>query len=202
MHFSRSTSSSPHYCVELGRKGNRRSSRDGVLSKTIVRSPDGLEPVLGYHIAGEILGSDGIDAGVHACEAVALEDADVCALPFHKMEELARRHLLFQHNLHRQLSHEVGRLYTSILMRGLMRGEQRLIAFLLDLAVRYQTLGYSSSEFILTVSRREIAALLGLQLETVSRLFSNLHREGMIQTQGRAVKLLDRTALQRLMAGD
>jgi CRP/FNR family transcriptional regulator len=168
--------------------------------KTIARSPDGLEQVVGYHIAGEILGSEGIDAGVHASEAVALEDTDVCALPFDKMKDLARKYPSFQHNLHRQLSLEVARLHTSILMLGSMRGEQRLVAFLLDLAARYQRLGQSSYEFILRMTRAEIASLLGLKLETVSRLFSYLHREGMIQIQGRVVKLLDRAALQQIMA--
>jgi CRP/FNR family transcriptional regulator len=139
---------------------------------------------------------------LHACEAVALEDTDVCALPFDKMEELARKYPSFQHNLHRQLSLEVARLHTSILMLGSMRGEQRLVAFLLDLAARYQTLGHSTHEFILRMTRAETASLLGLELETVSRLFSHLHRQGMILIQGRVVKLLDRAALQRLMAGD
>jgi CRP/FNR family transcriptional regulator len=163
---------------------------------------DGLEQVVGHHIAGEILGSDGIEAGVHASEAVALEDTDVCALPFHRMEELAREHASFQHNLHRRLSHEVARGHTLMLLLGSMRSEQRLIAFLLDLAARYQALGYSSCEFTLRLTRKEIGSFLGLKLETVSRVLSHLHREGMIQIQGRVVKLLDRTALQRLMASD
>ena len=85
-------------------------------------------------------------------------------------------------------------------MLGSMRGEQRLVAFLLDLAARYQRLGQSSYEFILRMTRAEIASLLGLELETVSRLFSHLHREGAIQIQGRVVKLLDRAALQQIMA--
>jgi CRP/FNR family transcriptional regulator len=189
----------------LYRVGDRFTALYAIRSgscKTIARSPDGLEQVVGYHIAGEILGSDGIDAGVHACEAVALEDTDVCALPFQKMEELACKYVSFQHNLSRQLAHEVARVHTLMLLLGSMRSEQRLVAFLLDLAARYQALGYSACEFTLRLTRKEIGSLLGLKLETVSRLFSYLHREGMIQLQGRVVKLLDRTALQRLMARD
>jgi CRP/FNR family transcriptional regulator len=167
--------------------------------KTIARSSHGLEQIVGYHIAGEILGSDGIDYGEYGCEAITLEDAEVCVLPFDKMEELARNYPAFQHTLCRLLSHEVARAHTAMLQLGSMRSEQRLVAFLLDLAARYQTLGYSSSEFILRLTRREIGSLLGLKLETVSRLFSYLHREGLIQIQGRVVTLIDRTALQRIM---
>jgi CRP/FNR family transcriptional regulator len=80
-----------------------------------------------------------------------------------------------------------------------MRAEQRLAAFLLDLSQRYQARGYSSCEFVLRMTREEIGSHLGLKLETVSRLFSRLQREGLIQVQGRTVKLLDRLAVGQLV---
>jgi CRP/FNR family transcriptional regulator len=79
-----------------------------------------------------------------------------------------------------------------------MRAEERLAVFLLNLAERYRSRGYSASEFLLRMTREEIASYLGLQLETVSRLFSRMHEEGLIQVQGRAVKLLDLSALKAL----
>ena len=82
---------------------------------------------------------------------------------------------------------------------GSMRAEQRLVAFLLNLAHRYQARGYSGSEFVLRMTREEIASFLGLKLETVSRLFSHLQGEGLIQVQGRSVKLLDSTALRNIV---
>ena len=59
-------------------------------------------------------------------------------------------------------------------------------------------LGYSPCEFGLRMTREEIGSFLGLKLETVSRLFSRFQQEGLIQAQGRAVKLLDVTALKQL----
>jgi CRP/FNR family transcriptional regulator len=84
-------------------------------------------------------------------------------------------------------------------MLGTMRAEQRLAAFLLDLAERYRARGYSSSEFVLRMTREEIGGHLGLKLETVSRLFSRFHQEGLIRVQGRDVKLLDRVSLTQLV---
>jgi CRP/FNR family transcriptional regulator len=80
-----------------------------------------------------------------------------------------------------------------------MRADQRLAAFLLDLSQRYQARGYSSSEFILRMTREEIGSYLGLKLETISRLLSRLQQEGLIQVQGRVVKLLERPALRQLV---
>jgi CRP/FNR family transcriptional regulator len=79
---------------------------------------------------------------------------------------------------------------------GSMRAEQRLVTYLLNLAARYQARGYSGTEFMLRMTREEIASMLGLKLETISRLFSHLQGEGLIQVQGRSVKLLDSAALR------
>jgi CRP/FNR family transcriptional regulator, anaerobic regulatory protein len=49
------------------------------------------------------------------------------------------------------------------------------------------------------MSREEIASYLGMKLETVSRLFSHLQAEGLLQVQGRTIKLLDSSGLGRLI---
>ena len=84
-----------------------------------------------------------------------------------------------------------------MLMLGCMRADERLAVFILDLADRYHRRGYSSTEFVLRLSRDEIGSYLGLKLETVSRLFSRFQGEGMIDVQGRALKLLDSIGLRR-----
>ena len=167
--------------------------------KTMILTEDGHEQVTGYHMPGELLGADGIDEGMHFCQVVALEDIELCVLPFDELERLANRSPTFQHNMYRLLSREVARDRRIMLMLGTMRAEQRLVAFLLDLAQRYQALGYSSCEFVLRMTREEIGSFLGLKLETVSRLFSRFHHDGLIQVQGRVVKLLDRGALERIV---
>jgi CRP/FNR family transcriptional regulator len=167
--------------------------------KTLLLTEDGHEQVAGFHMAGDILGIGGIDSGAHGCRVVALEDTEVCALPFERIEEAARGNSAFQHGMHRLLSREIVRERSVMLMLGAMRAEQRLAAFLLDLSRRYQARGYSSTEFVLRMTREEIGSHLGLKLETVSRLFSRFHQEGIVLVQGRVIKLLDRVALQQLL---
>jgi len=145
------------------------------------------------------LGLDGVGNEEHECQAIALEDSEVCVLPFDRVEQIARESAAFQHNVHRYLSREIARQRTLMLLLGTMRADQRLAAFLLDLSQRYQARGYSSSEFILRMTREEIGSYLGLKLETISRLLSRLQQEGLIQVQGRVVKLLERPALRQLV---
>jgi CRP/FNR family transcriptional regulator, anaerobic regulatory protein len=186
----------------LFRAGDRFTSLYAIRSgscKTISLTEDGHDQVAGYHMSGEIIGTDGIGTDHYACQAVALEDTEICVLPFERMEAFGRQHMRFQHNLHRLLSREIARECRVMLLLGTMLAERRLAVFLLDLSERYRARGYSSCEFVLRMTREEIGSYLGLKLETVSRLFSRFQRDGLVQVQGRIVKLLDRSSLKRLV---
>jgi CRP/FNR family transcriptional regulator, anaerobic regulatory protein len=186
----------------LFRPGDRFSALYAIRAgscKTVLLAQDGNDQVSGYHMPGDILGADGIGTDSHNCQAVALEDTEVCVLPFGRIEELARNNHGFQHAVHRLLSREIARERNVMLMLGSMRAEQRLASFLLELSQRYQARGYSSSEFVLRMTREEIGSHLGMKLETVSRLLSRFHKEGVVHVQGRVVKLLDRVALMSVV---
>lgn len=169
--------------------------------KTVTSTDDGSEQVSGYHLPGEIIGVEGIGNDVHACQAIALEDTEVCTLPFARIEALAHADPAFQRGLYRLLSSAIVRERSVALTVSTMRAEQRLASFLLDLSNRYQARGYSSTEFVLRMTREEIGSHLGLKLETVSRLFSRFADEGVIRVNGRVVRLEDRARLRELVAG-
>jgi CRP/FNR family transcriptional regulator len=186
----------------LFRAGDRFTSLYWIRSgsfKSVSLLQAGYEQVAGYHMQGEIIGADGIGNDSHGCEAVALEDSEVCSLPFERIEALSRQNSGFQRNLHRLLSREIARARSVAMLLGTMHADQRLGAFLLDLSQRYQARGYSSCEFVLRMTRAEIASYLGLTLETVSRSFSRFHHEGLLQVERRLVKLLDQPSLKRLV---
>jgi len=166
--------------------------------KTTVLGEKGYEQVAGYHMKGDIIGMDGIGTLRHSGQAMALEDTEVCVLPFDRLEELARRVVPLQRNLHKVLSGEIARDQNVMLLLGSMRAEERLAVFLLNLSQRYHERGYSPIEYVLRLTREEIGSYLGLQIETVSRVLSRFQAAGMIQVQGRAVKLLDLPALRHL----
>jgi CRP/FNR family transcriptional regulator len=189
----------------LFRGGDRFTSLYAIRSgsfKTVLLAEDGCEQVAGYHMSGEIIGIGGIGIGCHGCQAVALEGTDVCTLPFERIDALAHADSNFQRNLYRLLSREIERERTLLLLLGTMCAEKRLANFLLDLSQRYHVRGYSSCEFVLRMTRWEIGSYLGLKLETISRLFSRFQREGLLQVEGRIVKLLDPVSMRRLVRGN
>jgi len=167
--------------------------------KTCVTTPDGRDQVTGFQMAGEIMGLDGIVNEQHTCDAVALEDAEVCVMPFERIEELSREVNALQHHVHKIMSREIVREHGVMLLLGSMRAEERLAAFLLNLVQRLHARGFSQSELVLRMTREEIGSYLGLKLETVSRTFSKFAEDGVIEVKQRHVRILDVEALRQLV---
>ncbi len=166
--------------------------------KTRVSANDGRDQITGFHMAGEMLGFDGIGADRHACDAVALEDSELCVIPYAKLEEFSRRFEPLQRHFHKVMSREIAREHVAMLMLGSMRAEAKLAAFLLDLSQRFAARGFSPTEFVLRMTRAEIGSLLGLKLETVSRQFSRFAAGRHIAVRGRRVRILDAEGLGKL----
>ncbi len=168
--------------------------------KTDVLTEDGRDQVTGFQMAGELLGLDGIGTEFHTCNAVALEDSEVCTIPFPQLEGLSREIHTLQHHFHKVMSREIVRDHGVMMLLGTMRAEERLAAFLLNLSQRFTARGYSPAEFYLRMTREEIGSYLGLKLETVSRAFSRFQEEGLIAVQQKHIRILDTPGLKRLMA--
>ena len=185
----------------LFRNGEKFSSLYAIRTgffKTCVASEDGRDQVTGFQMAGEIMGLDGIVHDQHTCDAVALEDAEVCVMPFDRIEDLSREINILQRHVHKIMSREIVREHGIMLLLGSMRAEERLAAFLLNLVQRLHTRGFSQSELILRMTREEIGSYLGLKLETVSRTFSKFMDDGIIEVKQRHVRILNTEALSQL----
>jgi CRP/FNR family transcriptional regulator len=145
-------------------------------------------------MAGEIMGLDGIGTGHYASDVVALEDSEVCIIPYERLEQPE-----LQRQLQKVMSRELVRDQGVMMLLGTMRAEERLAAFLLNLSQRFVARGFSPSEFHLRMTRDEIGSYLGLSLETVSRLFSRFQAEKLIAVQQKHIRILDVPGLRAVM---
>jgi CRP/FNR family transcriptional regulator len=167
--------------------------------KTIAGAEDTKNQVTGFQTAGEIVGLDGIVNDQHTCDAIALEDSEVCVLPFNRIEEFSREVKALQHHVNKLMSREIVRQHDVLFLLGSMDSEQRLAAFLLNLIHRMHLRGFSQSELILRMSRVEIGSYLGMQFETVSRIFSKLDADGIVDIKNRHIHVLDLEALRLIV---
>jgi CRP/FNR family transcriptional regulator, anaerobic regulatory protein len=184
----------------LYREGDRfqyiYAVRSGTLRSSLTLS-DGREQVSGFHIAGELVGLDGVAQNRHASTTIALEDTEVCAISYTALSELAMSTSGMQHIVSRLMSREILREHTLMMLLGSMNAEERLAAFLLNLSQRFGARGYSEREFHLRMSRAEIGSYLGMKLETVSRAFSAFQQQGLLEVDKRHIRILDLEQLRR-----
>jgi CRP/FNR family transcriptional regulator, anaerobic regulatory protein len=170
--------------------------RSGFFKSSMILE-DGRDQVTGFHMAGEVLGTDGIGSGNHSADVIALEDSEVCVIPYQRLDEPS-----LQRQLHKVMSRELVRDQGVMMLLGTMRADERLCAFLLNLSQRFAARGYAAGEFHLRMTREEIGSYLGLSLETVSRLFSRFQDEGLVAVRQKHVRIVDRAGLKTLMSHD
>lgn len=167
--------------------------------KTSVIDTDGREQVMGFFMGGELLGMGGLGSGSYNGTAIALEDSEVCVMPFSLIEDLASHVRALQRNLHAVLAREIVRDHGVMMLLGSMRAEERLAAFLLNLSQRLTARGYSPLEFVLRMTREEIGSYLGLKLETVSRAFSRFQDAGLVEVQQKHIRITDIPGLRHII---
>ena len=173
-------------------------ARDGAF-KTVHISEEGEEQILGFHLAGELIGLDALGDGVHRCEAVALTTANVCEVPFGELTSVAAQLPSLQQQLLRVIGQSLNRDtdHREILVRR--QANERIALFLHGMGERHRLIGGNALSFKLPMSREDIARFLGLALETVSRGFTRLHEEGVIDVRGRQVEITNEAELERMV---
>ena len=167
--------------------------------KTSLLDGEGREQVTGFFMGGELLGLDGLGTGRYNGNAIALEDSEICVLPYALVTALSQEIPALQRHLHAVLAREIVRDHGVMMLLGSMRAEERLATFLLNLSRRFLRRGYSASDFHLRMTRDEIGSYLGLKLETVSRLFSQFQRDALIEVEQKHVRIVDITGLERVL---
>jgi CRP/FNR family transcriptional regulator len=170
--------------------------RSGTFKSSLTVA-DGREQVSGFSMAGELMGLDGLAQGRHASTATALEDAEICAIPYDHLMELSAGSSELQRVVAQLMSREIVREHSLMLLLGSMNAEERLASFLLNISQRMKARGWSPCEFHLRMSRAEIGSYLGMKLETVSRTFSAFQQQRLLEVDKKHVRILDADGLAR-----
>ncbi len=174
--------------------------RSGCMKSTIVRA-NGRVQVTGFHLAGELVGLDGVHSGMHLSSAVALESAGVCAVANADMDRLTQEIPSLRRHFQRALGREIVRAQRMMLLLANAGADRRVAKFLLDLAERFGLLGYSRAHLTLRMTRADIGSYLGLKLESVDHAFARFCSDRIIALEKEGVFLENPEALA-LLAGE
>ena len=168
-------------------------------AKQVYESPLGWRQVTGFSLSGDILGLEPNEAAAYSISALALQDTASCVVAI----EALRAHMAdpaFRDSVLGVMRHQAERERILLVAVGSMRAAQRLAMLLLDLDTEHRRRGRADSALTLAMSRADIASLLGLTLETVSRLLSRFASVGLISVQQRRLRLIDRDGLAAVYA--
>lgn len=163
--------------------------------KSVLHTDGGGEQVVGFHLGAELVGLDGLARDRHETTAVALEDSEVLVLPLADPGWWSHASPGLPQAIARLLARENVRERQRRQQLAGRSAEARLAAFLLEQSRSMQARGYSGGEFHLRMTRSDIGSYLGLQLETISRVFARLRQKRVLQAQQRHVRILDLEAL-------
>lgn len=170
--------------------------RSGAI-KTFKTTETGEEQIIDFCLPGDVIGLDAIHSGRLNCHAIALDTSSVCTLEFGEIERLCEKSAVFRRAFFKRLSASILRNENFLVTMGTRDAYQRLAAFLVTLLEYYGSHGYSRVEFVLPMSRADIADYLNLAVETVSRLFSRLQSENCVQIKRSSVSIMDLDRLYR-----
>lgn len=167
--------------------------------RSYIANSDGVEQTIGFYLPGEIMGLDSLQNGRFTCNAVALETATVCELPLPRLNELCGKIPGLQAQMMRILGKEIASDHDKIILLGHRSAREKMATFLLMLSKRYSALGFSSTEFNLTMRRHDIANFLGLTIETVSRQLTELTKNGIITVKQRGIQINNLDSLKAIV---
>jgi len=176
-------------CLYIVRSGSLKSQRT---------LEDGHEQVLALAQTGELLGAEALHAGVLSASVFALEDSTVYVLPVRDLPALRRRDSQLDLALQMALSRQLVRAAETTAMTAAVASEVRLARFLTWLSGRMEEIGQSPSRLLLRMGRRDIASLLCMAHETVSRAFTTLSDLGLLRVDRRHVELIDLSLLRKV----
>ena len=158
-------------------------------------SAEGKEQILHFFGPGEPFGEVPVFTGQHfPANAEAIEESRVFFFPRRSFVDLAKRNPSLALNMLGVLSKRLRRFAGLIDDLSLKEVPGRLAAYLLYLSSQNQ----GSKDLELTITKAQLASLLGTIPETLSRILGKLSSQGLIETDGRRIRILDSEALQEL----
>jgi CRP/FNR family transcriptional regulator len=183
-------SGQPFNAIYVLRSGSAKSS---------VIANSGHDQISNFYFPGDLIGLDGFDNGSHAQSIKFLETSSVCRIDLGELDKAMASSAGIRHNMLQGMSHALNDEDKFLLSLNHMNSAQRLSTFILDLSFRFENRGLSGNVFDLSMTRVDIANYLGMAIETVSRLLTQLQNEQVIEVEKRRVSIVDREKLSQCL---
>ncbi|WP_369602368.1 helix-turn-helix domain-containing protein [Hahella sp. SMD15-11] len=159
------------------------------------------QQVTGFLFPGDLIGHEAQHRGQYGATAIALEPSRVCGLSIEDLRHiLGNVHPIYQRLINLYARHAYLQFRQTRLIMPRTSAAGKLGAFLFDLHLRASERGFDGLHLRLPMNRADIASFLGLTQETLSRVFTRLKRDGVLEVSAKHIRILNLESLQRLAA--
>jgi len=173
------------YCVDRG------------IVKIFKTGLDGKEQILMFAHHGDIIGYRSVLANELACTtATMIEDGSLCFIPADLLLSLVHRNTSFSYEITKLACKELGNANQYITDMAQKSVRERLAEILLHLSEKF---GLNEEQYLrITLTREELANIVGTATESVIRLLSEFKHTGLIELRGRKIKIIDKEGLKHI----
>ena len=170
---------------------------DGVM-RLYKLLPDGRRQIIGFALPGDFLGLAA--SSRHNFSADAIGSVELCQFSRSGFARFSEDKPDLLRRINELAVRELSQAQDHIVLLGRRSAEEKVATFLIGWRDRLSKLGSPSATVPLPMSRLDIADYLGLSIETVSRTFTKLEREGVLDIMPGGVRLRDPSRAEALAA--
>lgn len=172
--------------------------RFGAIKSELVFN-EGISQVTHFFVPGDVLGLDGIGNGKQQLDSICLNSVEVCYIPMLEVHKMIKAYPDLMGNVASALGSMLNFSYAHNYDLMHLHSLERLAEFLTHYSNRVSTAGSDQDEFILPMSRPDLANYLGMAVETLSRSIAQLEEIGAISAVNRRIKFLSRKSIFKLI---
>jgi len=166
------------------------------LVKMVKSLENGKDRITRILFPGDIFGLEALSQETYPLTAVVLEDSEICSVPREQFFAFLRSNPDISIDMIRLLVSEIAEARTQMTSMSFKDARMRVATFLLSLISAGEENSPNSCSLTLPLTSQEIAEILELSPETVSRTWHALRQEGLIEKRGRRLVIQDLQALE------
>lgn len=142
--------------------------------------PDGRRQIIALHFPGDVCGTTEID-GRYAYDGEAIGPVTACSFDRVRFNAFIRRHPDVSNAMTIVLREKLERAREHLTVVGQLASTERLASFLSMLAAAYSEHGFQVRPLVMPMKRSDVSEYLGLRIETISRAFTKLRKQRLIE---------------------
>lgn len=166
------------------------------LVKMVKSLENGKERITRILFPGDLFGLEALNQESYPVTAVVIEDSEICSVPREQFFAFLRSNPDISIDMIRLLVSEIAEARSQMTSMSFKDARMRVATFVLSLISVSEGSASNSCSLTLPLSSQEIAEILELSPETVSRTWHALRQEGLIEKRGRRLFIQDLHALE------